>query len=46
MIKKLLGDHDREEFIRTLDSIASIVLQLVTLGVQVFGLWWIIKHSH
>ena len=46
MIKKLLGDHDREEFIRTLDSIVSIVLQLVTLGVQVFGLWWIIKHSH
>jgi uncharacterized membrane protein len=43
-VKKLLGDHNREEFIRTLDSIVSVVLQLVTLGVQIFGLHYIMTH--
>ena len=46
MIQRLLGDHNREEFIRTLDSLISIVLQLITLGVQIFGLHYIIHHPH
>jgi hypothetical protein len=45
-LKGLIGDHNREEFIRTLDSIVSIVLQLITLGVQVFGLRYIMTHPH
>ena len=42
----LYKDHAKEELIRTVDSLISIVLQLTTLGVQVFGLWWIMHHSH
>lgn len=42
----LYKNHEREELIRTVDSMISILLQLTTLGVQVFGLWWIMHHPH
>jgi len=35
--------HD--ELIRTVDSIISIVFQIIMLGVQVYGLHWIMTHS-
>ena len=41
---RLFNDHNREEYIRTVDSLISIVLQVVTLGVQCFGLWYIMHH--
>jgi hypothetical protein len=43
-VTRLIGDHNREEFIRTLDSLVGIVLQVITLGVQVFGLYYIMHH--
>jgi hypothetical protein len=44
---KLFNDHSREEYIRTIDSIISIVLQVVTLAVQCVALWYIIHfHPH
>ena len=43
---KLFNDHNREEYIRTIDSIISIVLQVLTLTIQCFGLWWIMHHPH
>lgn len=45
-IKKLLGDHDREELIRTVDSVISIALQVTTLAVQIYGLHYIMTHPH
>jgi hypothetical protein len=42
----LYKDHEKEELIRTVDSVIGIILQVTTLGVQVFGLWWIMHHSH
>lgn len=44
MIKRFLN-HDTEELIRTIDSIISIVFQVVMLGVQIYGLHWIMTHS-
>ena len=44
--KHLYKDHEKEELIRTVDSIVSIVLQLVTLAVQVYGLHYIVTHPH
>jgi hypothetical protein len=43
---KLFNNHSREEYIRTIDSIISIVLQVATLAIQCFGLWWIMHHPH
>lgn len=38
--------HDRKETIRTVDSLIAIIIQLVSLGIQGYGLWWIMHHSH
>ena len=38
--------HDKKETVRTVDSVISILLQAITLGVQCFGLWYIIHHPH
>lgn len=43
---RLYKDHEKEELIRTVDSVISIALQLVTLFVQIFGLIWIMRHPH
>lgn len=43
-MKKFLN-HDTEELIRTVDSMISIVFQVVMLGVQLYGLHWIMTHS-
>ena len=42
----LYKDHEKEELIRTVDSIVSFVLQLATLAVQIFGLHYIMSHPH
>ena len=46
IFRTLYSDHAKEELIRTVDSIINVVLQLITLGVQVYGLWWLTHHSH
>ncbi len=46
LFANLYRDHNKEELIRTIDSMISIVLQVTTLGVQIFGLWWIMHHPH
>ena len=46
LVKALYGDHNKEELIRTIDSLIAVVLQMITLGVQCFGLWWIMHHPH
>ena len=46
IFKALYGDHNREEWIRTVDSVISVVLQLVSIAVQAFGVWWMVKHYH
>ena len=38
--------HDKKETVRTVDSVISILLQAITLGVQCFGLWYITHHPH
>lgn len=43
-MKKFLN-HDTEETIRTIDSMISILFQVVMLGVQLYGLHWIMTHS-
>jgi hypothetical protein len=43
-LKKLYGDHEREEFLRTIDSVVGIFLQLLTLMVQIYGLHYIMTH--
>lgn len=43
-MKKFLN-HDTEELIRTVDSMISIVFQVMMLGVQLYGLHWIMTHS-
>ncbi len=45
-INKLLGDTDREAKIRTVDSVISILLQVTTLAVQIYGLHYIMTHPH
>ncbi len=42
----LFEDHAKYEFIRTLDSMLSVILQVTTLAVQCYGLWWITHHPH
>lgn len=44
--KKLYRDHDREELIRTVDSVISIVIQFASLSIQAYGLWYITHHTH
>lgn len=46
IMKALYGDHNKEELIRTVDSILSVTLQLATLLVNVFGLVWLMRHTH
>jgi hypothetical protein len=41
----LYKNHDREEWIRTVDSLVSVALQLITLAVQIYGLYWVTHHS-
>ena len=43
---KLRFNHDLEEFIRTVDSLVSIVLQIAQLGITIFGIHWMIHHAH
>jgi hypothetical protein len=38
-------NHETEELIRTVDSMISIVFQVIMLGVQLYGLHWIMTHS-
>ena len=40
----LFEDHAKYEFIRTIDSVLSVLLQVTTLAVQIFGLHWIMSH--
>jgi hypothetical protein len=44
MIKKFLN-HETEELIRTVDSMISIVFQIIMLAVQLYGLHWIMTHT-
>ena len=37
--------HEHEELIRTVDSIISIVFQILMLTVQLYGLHYIMTHS-
>ncbi len=39
-------NHDKKESIRTIDSILSIILQLIAVGIQGYGLWYIMNHPH
>jgi hypothetical protein len=39
-------NHETEELIRTVDSIISIIFQIIMLGVQLYGLHYIMTHSH
>lgn len=41
----LFEDHAKYEFIRTLDSVLSVILQVTTLAVQIYGLHFIMTHS-
>jgi hypothetical protein len=43
---KKFWTHEHEETIRTVDSIISIVFQIVMLSVQLYGLHYIMTHSH
>lgn len=44
-MKALYGDHNKEEWIRTIDSLISVVLQLLNLIVNIVGLRWLIRHA-
>lgn len=46
MTLKALKDHDFKETIRTIDSFVSIILQTLAVGIQSYGLWYIIHHPH
>jgi len=46
LISHLYGDHNKEELIRTIDSLISVVLQLATLAVNITGLYWLMHHTH
>jgi len=43
---KKFWTHEHEETIRTVNSIISIVFQIVMLSVQLYGLHYIMTHSH
>jgi hypothetical protein len=43
---KKFWTHEHEELIRTIDSIISIIFQIMMLGVQLYGLHFIMTHSH
>ena len=45
IVKLLMGDHDREELIRTLDSVIALFIQALQLAVTMFGLWWMMHHT-
>lgn len=42
---RLKFNHDLEEFIRTVDSFISIVLQLAQIGITAYGLHYMMTHS-
>lgn len=42
----LYKDHDKEELIRTVDSIVSIIVQLAQLAATLYGIHWMIRHAH
>jgi hypothetical protein len=39
-------NHDTKETLRTLDSVISIVLQLVQIVLTSYGLWYIMHNPH
>ena len=39
-------NHDAKETVRTLDSVVSIVLQLIQIGLTAYGLVYIMHHPH
>lgn len=43
-MKKFLT-HEVEELIRTVDSMISILFQIIMLAVQLYGLHWIMTHT-
>ena len=43
-MKRPFWTHEHEELIRTIDSMVSIVFQVVMLAVQLYGLHWIMTH--
>ena len=43
MLSRYFDTH--KETIRTVDSIVSIVFQVIMLGVQLYGLRWIMTHT-
>ena len=42
----LYKDHAKEELIRTIDSMLSLVLQLAQLAATLVGLHYIMTHPH
>ena len=46
IIRLLMGDHDREELIRTFDSVIALFIQVLQLAVTVYGLHFMMTHSH
>jgi hypothetical protein len=42
----MIFNHDKKESIRTVDSIISIILQSIAVGIQAYGLWYIMNHPH
>ena len=44
-MNKPFWTHEHEELIRTVDSMVSIVFQIIMLAVQLYGLHWIMTHS-
>lgn len=45
IVKLLFGSHEREELIRTIDSVVALFIQALQLAVTMFGLWWMMHHT-
>ena len=39
-------NHDSKETLRTIDSVVSIVLQVIQIVLTAYGLWYIMHHPH
>ena len=37
---------NKKETIRTIASVIADLLQIVSIGINSYGLWWLIHHSH
>ena len=45
IVKLLFGSHEREELIRTIDSVIALFIQILQLAVTVYGLHFMMTHS-